>query len=116
MLIKVSGSSRGSSAPNDLSDYVRTYNHAIDIVTQAVGWANKVSTRQVAAIKLKPMAYRNFEEGIKLLLKQQGGSGEIEPGTQLTWEGYPIIQGSRSQVDTVIHEYVENAVNHKLHS
>lgn len=99
-------------APNSLSDYVRTYNHAIDIVTEAVGWANKVSTRKVAAIKLKPLTYRLFEEGLKLILIEKGQ--KLDEGTELFFEGYRILRGHRGQIDTVLFEYVENALNNKV--
>jgi hypothetical protein len=110
MLIKSSTNNR--QAPNDLSDYERTYNHAIDLVTQAVGWANKISTRQVAAFVLKPTMYRLFIEGLKLVMKSQGK--QYEEGAQLTYEGFKIMEGSRGQIDSIIVEFVENSLNNKV--
>lgn len=115
MLIGRSNNDKQRQAPNDLSDYVRTYNHAIDLVTQAVGYAKKASIRQVAAIRLKPTAYRNFVEGIKVLLRQQGSSDDLDPAIQLEWEGYPVLEGGRAQIDSVVVEYVENAINPVIH-
>jgi hypothetical protein len=112
MLIKVSGGRSFKQAPNNLSDYDRTYNNAIDLVTQAVGWANKVSTRKVAALVLKPTKYRLFIEGLKLLMKK--GGGKFDETTELTFEGYKILQGSRGQIDSLKIEYVENTLNHKV--
>lgn len=109
MLIKHSNNNR--QAPNDLSDYVRTYNHAIDLVTQGVGWSNKVSTRQVAAFVLKPNTYRLFVQGLKIIMKEKGI--EMDEGTELYFEGYKILQGGRGQIDSLIIEYVENSLNKK---
>lgn len=109
MLIKHSN----RNAPNDLSDYERTYNHAIDLIAQAAGHANKVETRRVAAFKLRPLMYRNFCEGAKILCRMHG-LPEPEPGTQMEWEGYKVLEGSRAQIDSVVVEYVENAINPKL--
>lgn len=101
-------------APNDLSDYARTYNHAIDLVTQAVGWANKVSTLQVAAIILKPTQYRLFIEGYKAIFKSR--NMEFPEGTEITFEGYRILEGPRGMIDSLKIEFVENAINKKLYS
>jgi hypothetical protein len=113
MLIKHSNKLHTKAAPDNLSDYHRTFNHAIDLVTQAVGWANKVSTRKVAAIVLKPTQYQLFFEGYKLILKKQRDF-DLEDGTELTFEGYRILKGGRGQIDSLVFEYVENTLNENV--
>lgn len=111
MLIKHSNKTV-KEAPNSLSDYERTHNNAIDIVTEAVGWANKVSTKMVAAIILKPTKFRLFKEGLRLLMEYHG-----QPFTDVaeyTFEGYRIMEGSRGQSESVLFEYVENSINNKI--
>lgn len=111
MLIKHSNNDKQRQAPNSYNQHERTYNHAIDLVGEAIGWGMQASAKQIAAVKLKPTAYRNFCEGVKLLLKRRGGTGEIEPGTQMEWLGYPVLEGSRAQIETIVIEYVENQIN-----
>lgn len=113
MLIKHSDRGRRNK-PESLSDYERTYNRAIDLVTEAIGHANKVETRRVAAVRLKPTFWRLFREGMRILMAQQGV--KLQDETEFTLEGYRIVEGPRKQYDSIAIEYVENALNPKLYS
>lgn len=111
MLIKHSDRGRRHN-PQSLSDYERTYNRAIDLVSEAVGHANKIETRRVAAVKLKPTFWRLFVEGMRLLMAKQGV--KLEDATEFTFEGYKVLEGPRRQYNSIEIEYVENALNPKL--
>ncbi len=96
--------------PSSLSDYERTCNNAIDLVAEALGHANKISNRVVAAIVLKPMKYKLFVEGLKFIMARKGV--EWQEGTEITWEGIKILEGSRAMFDSIRFEYVENAIKY----
>jgi chaperone required for assembly of F1-ATPase len=98
--------------PRQLSDWERTYNNAIDIVAEAVAHAKKVETRYVTAVRLKPSAYANFVEGVKILMARQGQ--QWDPMVELTWEGVLVLEGSKAQIDTIKFEYMENGINTKF--
>jgi len=111
MLIKHSDRGR-KHKPETLSDYERTYNRAIDLVTEAIGHSNKVETRRVAAVRLKPTFWRLFCEGMRLLMAEKGV--KMEDASEFTLEGYRILEGPRKQYNSIEIEYVENALNPKL--
>jgi hypothetical protein len=111
MLIKHSDRGRNRN-PRTLSDYDRTYNRAIDLVTEAIGHANKVETRMVAAVRLKPTFWRLFVDGMRILMAQKGV--KLEDATEFTLEGYKVLEGPRRQYNSIEIEYVENALNPKL--
>jgi hypothetical protein len=112
MLINHSKGKDDRNAPASLSDYYRTGNKAIDLVAEAVGHAKKVETRFVTAVRLKPSMYQLFVEGIKYLLSLKGQ--ELDPITELHWEGVLVLEGSRAQIDSLKVEYLENGINAKL--
>jgi hypothetical protein len=107
MLIKHSNDKE--TGPKSLSEWERTYNKAIDLVSEAVGHAKKVETRVVKSVRLKPTMYHLFVEGVKLLMARQGR--EWDPIVELTWEGVLVLEGSRAQTDSIKFDYLENAVN-----
>jgi hypothetical protein len=94
--------------PKSLSDYDRTFNKAIDLVAEALGHANKISNRMVAAIVLKPTMYDLFVEGLKYITAQRGH--QWQEGTEIAWEGVKVLRGPRGQFDSLRYEYVENAI------
>lgn len=96
-----------SNGPHSLSDYERTYNRAIDLVAEALGHAQKISNRVVAAIVLKPMRYKLFVEGLKFLMAKKGA--EWIEGAEITWEGVKVLEGPKNQFDSIRFEYVERA-------
>lgn len=110
MSVKHSNSFR--PGPASYSDYERTGNNAIDIVFEAVGWARKVSTKRVAAIKLKPTKFALFVEGMKILMKAKGK--KYDPESEFYLDGFLIDKGARGQFETVQFEYVENAINPEI--
>jgi hypothetical protein len=112
MLIKHSKGSDDRQGPRSLSDYERTGNKAIDLVAEAIGHAKKVETRYVTAVRLKPSMYQLFVEGIKIILASKGR--EWDPLTELSWEGVLVLEGSRSQFDSIKIEYLENGINKKF--
>ncbi len=97
---------------NDWSGYDRTYNRAIDMVAQAAGWADNVSVRKVAAIKLRPSMFELFKKGVEVMAKAR--KVKFNPEDELTFHGYRIISGNRSQIDYVVFEYVENMLNNNV--
>lgn len=111
MLIKHSKDSR-ETAPRSLSDWERTYNKAIDLVSEAVGHSKKVDTRLVVAVRLKPSMYQLFVEGVKVLMANRGM--QWDPMVEFTHEGVLILEGSKAQIDSVKLEYAEGAINKKL--
>jgi hypothetical protein len=108
MLIKHSKDDR-NTGPKSLSEWERTYNKAIDLVSEAVAHAKTVETRVVKSVRLKPTQYALFVEGVKLLMARAGQ--EWDPVVELTWEGVLILEGSKAQTDSIKFDYLENAVN-----
>lgn len=96
------------STPDSNNEYIRTYNHAIDLVGEALGWAKKYSSRVVSAIVLKPTKYLLFVEGLKTILASKGI--EWNNAAPITWEGVEVLQGSRGMIDSIRIEYVENMI------
>jgi hypothetical protein len=107
MLIKHSDDKR--TGPKSLSEWERTYNKAIDLVSEAVAHAKTVETRVVKSVRLKPTLYHLFVEGVKLLMARAGK--EWDPVVELTWEGVLVLEGSKAQIDSIKFDYMENAVN-----
>jgi hypothetical protein len=85
--------------PFDWSNYDRTYNNSIDLVAQAVGWARK-NNKPLKAIILKPTSYDLFKAGINVLAK-----AEIDPNTELYFDGVLIKRGGSKQFESLICEY-----------
>lgn len=74
--------------PPDYSQYDRSYNNAIDLVAQAVGYSH-YSGKAIKEIALNPHFYQLFKAGTEALLKK-----EIDPNTKLVFEGIPVISDS----------------------
>lgn len=111
MLIKHSRDSR-ETAPQSFSDWERTYNKAIDLVSEAVGHSKKIDPRLVVAVRLKPTMYKLLVEGVKVLMARRGM--QWDDMVELTHEGVLILEGSKAQIDSIKLEYAENAINKKL--
>ena len=83
----------------DWSNYNRTYNNSIDLVAQAVGYHRKTN-KPLKTIILKPTSYDLLKAGLNVLAKQ-----EIDPATELYFDGVKIKRGGRSQFDSIQFEY-----------
>jgi hypothetical protein len=112
MLIKHSKNRDDNQGPRSLGILERTGNKAIDLVSEAVGHAQKVETRYVVAVRLKPSMYQLFVEGVKYILATKGR--EWDPATELSCAGVLVLEGSRAQIDSIVIEYKENAINKKF--
>ena len=85
--------------PFNWSDYNRTYNNAIDLVCQCIGHARK-TMKPIKALRLKPSYYDLFKAGLNVLAKR-----EIDPATELLFDGVKILRGSPMQFDSIVCEY-----------
>lgn len=89
----------GKTAPIDYSGYTRTHNNAIDLVTQAAGYA-RTAGKAVKAFVLKPASYDLFRAGLELIMKKP-----LDPVSVLTFEGIEIKKGGRMQFESLVIEY-----------
>jgi len=85
--------------PFNYSNYEKTYNNSIDLVAQAVGYARKAN-KPVKSIVLKPTSYDLFKAGINVLAK-----AEIDPITELYFDGILIKRGNPGQFDSLFFQY-----------
>lgn len=86
-------------APFDWSNYQRTYNNAIDLVAQCVGYHRK-TRKPIKAIILKPSYHDLFRAGIAVLSKK-----ELDPLADLFFDGVEIKRGNGMQFDSLRCEY-----------
>ena len=89
-------------APYDWSKYDRTYNNAIDLVAQCVGY-HRQSMKPLRAIVLKEAYFHLFKKGLEILMKQQ--VAKFEEQSKMTFDGVEIKCGSSMQFDSIICEY-----------
>lgn len=89
-------------APYDWSKYDRTYNNAIDLVAQCVGY-HRQSMKPLRSITLKESYYHLFKKGLEVLMKQQGA--KFEEQSKMTFDGVEIKCGSVYQFESIICEY-----------
>ncbi|MDQ2718228.1 MAG: hypothetical protein M3Z26_00500 [Bacteroidota bacterium] len=87
--------------PFNWSNYEKTYNHAIDLTAQAIGYHRKTN-KPLKAIILKPTSYDLFKAGLKVLSK-----AEIDPTTELYFDGVLIKRGGRGMFDSITFEYYQ---------
>lgn len=92
----------------DHSNYNRTFNHALDLVSQAVGWAQKHSAKPLKAIRLKPTAFMLMVKGLEVMQNKEITEEEQH---YLEFEGVKLLKGGRGQIDTMQMEFVENVFN-----
>jgi len=92
-------------APFNFSNYDRTYNNAIDLCAQAIGWARRTN-KPVKAIILRPTYYDLFFVGIEVLAKNK-----IDPNTELFFDGTLIKRGSSRQFDNLVFDYYPTRLN-----
>lgn len=85
--------------PINWSNYEKTYNTAIDLTAQAIGYHRKAN-KPLKAIVLKPTSYDLFKAGLNVLAKT-----EIDPATELYFDGVLIKRGGRMQFDSLICEF-----------
>lgn len=89
----------GKTNPIDFSGYTRTYNNAIDLVTQAAGHARKAG-KAVKSYILKPASFDLFRAGLELIMKKP-----LDPVSVLMFEGVEVKKGGRMQFDSLVVEY-----------
>jgi hypothetical protein len=88
-----------TNAPHDWGEYQRTYNNAIDLVIQAVGY-HKRTMKPLKAIVLKPTSFDLFKSGLDVLSKKKQ-----DTTSQLYFEGIEIKRGKAFQFDTMKFEF-----------
>lgn len=98
----------GTVAPRDYSKYERTYNNAIDIVAQCVGYHRQKGS-PLKAIILKPASYMLFKKGIEVLMAKNGRKNE--PLNEMTFDGVLIKEGDARQFDTLVCEFYDMKPN-----
>lgn len=86
-------------APFDWSNYQRTYNNAIDLVAQCVGY-HRAKMKPLKAIILKPTYHDLFRAGLKVLAKK-----ELDPNAELYFDGVLLRRGNAMQFDSIRCEY-----------
>lgn len=87
--------------PFDWSNYQRTYNNAIDLVAQCIGYHRK-TMKPLKAIILKPAYHDLFRAGLKVLSKK-----EIDPMAVLYFDGVELKRGNPMQFDSIRCEYYD---------
>jgi hypothetical protein len=85
--------------PFNWSRYQRTYNNAIDLVAQVVGY-NRARNFPLKAIYLKPTYHDLFRQGLRVLSKK-----ELDPNAPMYFDGVELKRGSPMQFDSVRCEY-----------
>jgi hypothetical protein len=85
--------------PFDYSNYEKTYNNAIDLVAQAVGWARK-NNKPLACVVLKPAYYDLFRKGMELMMKKPLTGFEI-----FEFDGVNVERGGAAQFESIRLEY-----------
>ena len=87
--------------PFDWSNYQKTYNTAIDLVAQCVGY-HRAKGSALKAIYLKPTYHDLFRQGLKLLSKQ-----DLDPNAKMYFDGVELKRGNSMQFDSIRCEYYE---------
>lgn len=90
--------------PFNWSNYEKTYNTAIDLVAQCVGY-NRKKNIPLKAIILKRAYFELFRMGIQAIMKQKGL--KFDETAELTFDGVMIKMGSIAQFDAMLYEYYE---------
>lgn len=95
--------------PFDFSDYNRTYNTAIDLVAQAVGYHRKRQS-PLKAIVLRPSYYDLFRKGVEVLMLTGKDKQVLKDEEELTMDHVPVKRGSALQWEPIICEFHKPAV------
>lgn len=90
--------------PFNWSNYEKTYNNAIDLVAQCVGYHRK-KLMPLKAITLKRAYYELFRMGVQAIMKAKGL--KFDETAELTFDGVEIKMGSVMQFDAMLYEYYE---------
>lgn len=88
--------------PYNWSRFDRTYNDAIDLVAQAVGYHRK-AMKPLKAIKLKPSYFYLFQTGVQAIMKHK--KMKYDEGAVLMFDGVEITMGSELQFDSMLFEF-----------
>lgn len=94
--------------PFNWSNYDRTYNNAIDLVAQCIGY-HRSACKPLRAIYLKPASYHLFVAGLRLLMAKQGKL--FDEKADIFFDGVKILHGNSRQFDTIKCEYYEQVQN-----
>lgn len=84
------------------SSYQRTYNNAIDLVAECVGYHRGIHA-PIKAIHLRPDRYGLFQKGVEVLMRQQGK--EYNPDQRMEFDGVYIENGGRYQIESIRVEF-----------
>ncbi|MFX1704585.1 hypothetical protein PV783_11560 [Chitinophaga sp. CC14] len=90
--------------PFNFSDYNRTYNNAIDLVAQAVGYHRK-RQNPLKAIILRPAYYDLFRKGVEVLMLTSKNKQVLKDEEELTMDHIPVRRGSPFQWEPLICEF-----------
>lgn len=88
--------------PYNWSKFERTYNDAIDLVAQAVGYHRK-TMKPLKAIYLKPSYFFLFKTGVQAIMKSK--KLQFDDTAVLTFDGVDILLGGELQFDAMIFEF-----------
>jgi hypothetical protein len=99
MSIIITNNKPTKPAPVNHSGYDRTYNNAIDLVAQMVGYYRKKQIPLVA-IKLKPGYFYLFQAGLQALMRAAGK--KYDATAVMTFEGVRIEMGNERQFDSAL--------------
>lgn len=91
--------------PINWSKYERTYNNAIDLCAQCIGY-HRARMLPLKAITLKPMYYELFKKGLEVLMKKR----LEDPFTDLYFDGVLIKKGETRQFENMVCEYYPKAI------
>lgn len=94
--------------PFNWSNYQRTYNNAIDLVGQCVGYHRK-TMKPLKAIILKPTSHDLFRAGLRILMAKQGK--KFDDMAPLYFDGVELKRGNAMQFDSIICEYYPTSAN-----
>jgi hypothetical protein len=83
----------------DFSQYERTGNNALDLVAQAIGHAQHYKL-PVESVTLSRRHYALFWAGTEILRKEP-----LPDQHRLTFEGIPVLQGEKGQIDSITVQY-----------
>jgi hypothetical protein len=88
--------------PQNHSGYERTYNNAIDLVAQCVGYHRKRNV-PLKGIILSYSYFMLFRTGLRILMERAGQ--EFDPHATLLFDGVEVKQGAKTQFESLVPEY-----------
>lgn len=89
-------------APFNWSNYERTYNNAIDLVAQCIGYHRK-KMMPIRAIHLNDYYFGLFRAGVRVLMESHGQ--KFDDTSELFFDAVKVVRGDRRQFDPLKVEY-----------